>query len=153
MFLWLVAALGSGEEAASKGPSSQVFGFPSLGLSRGRRICCGRSRDTPDLRATCPPPLLVGGVYGGREGAVGVVVGRGHFAPLRGSQQPSGVCARCLGCRGRNIVLASCLRQPECVRVCEPSLFCKVSVRLRGEENDPRAWCRGGHRWGWGLPG
>lgn len=26
-------------------------------------------------------------------------------------------------------------------------------MRLRGEENDPRAWCRGGHRWGWGLPG
>lgn len=42
--------------------------------------------------------------------------------------------------------------QSACV-CAEPSLFCKVSVRLRGEENDPRAWCRGGHRWGWGLPG
>lgn len=39
-----------------------------------------------------------------------------------------------------------------CVRA-EPSLSCKVSGRLRGEEDDLRAWCRKGHRWGWGLLG
>lgn len=43
-------------------------------------------------------------------------------------------------------------RVSACVRA-EPSLSCKVSGRLRGEEDDPRAWCRGGHRWGWGLRG
>lgn len=132
MFLSLVAALGSGEEAASRGPSLQVSGFPSLGLRRGRRICCGRFRDTPDLRATCPPPLLVGGVYGGREGR-SVWWSAGDISlRSRGSQQPSGVCARCLGYRGRNIVLAGCLRQPACVRVCRAEPF------LQGERE--AAW-------------
>lgn len=83
-----------------------------------------------------------------------MVVGRGHFPPLRGSRQPSGVCALGVGVGAAETLFspAAYAGKSACVRA-EPSLSCKVSGRLRGEEDDPRAWCRGGHRWGWGLLG
>lgn len=80
------------------------------------------------------------------------MVGWGHSHQLRDSRQPSSACAWLSECCGRDIVLADCLRHRECVRTCVQglSLFCKVSGgRLRGEEDDRRAWRRGGHRWGW----
>lgn len=152
MFSELVAALGSREEVAVRGPSSLLSGFRSLGLIRGRRICCGRSRDTPDLRATCPPPLLVGGVYGGREGR-SVWWSAGDISLRSAARGNRPVCALGIGVGAAETLFspAAYASRSACVR--SRAFPCKVSGRLRGEEDDPRAWCRGEHRWGWGLLG
>lgn len=72
--------------------------------------------DSPaDLRATYPPPLLVGGVYGGREGrSMWWSEGDIPFAP-RGSRQPS--CEpRCQRCCGRERHCSCRLSALPCVR-------------------------------------
>lgn len=133
MFSEFVAALGSWEEVAVRSPSSRLSGFRSLGFIRGTRICCGRSRDTPDLRATCPPPLLVGGVYGGREGR-SVWWSAGDISLRSAARGNRPVCALCVGVGAAETLFspAAYACPSECVRACGAEPF------LQGERE--AAW-------------